>query len=108
MKSVPDIAEEFSFLDEYKAKQQNSQDYRFNPGVGADIAKKAHVARDVRGVELGKPLTFDNSRHEFEKLLTWIWSLILDHSCDNVVFGVEPTGHRDPGHGQAYLSPYPG
>jgi transposase len=39
--------------------------------IGADIAKKVHVARasDVRGVELGKPLTFDNSRHGFEKLL---------------------------------------
>ncbi len=63
--------------------------------VGADIAKKVHVARacDVRGVELGKPLTFDNTRHGFERLITWIQSLMLDHSCDNVVFGVEPTGH---------------
>ncbi|MCL6443095.1 MAG: IS110 family transposase [Alicyclobacillus sp.] len=63
--------------------------------VGADIAKKVHVARasNVRGVELGKPLTFDNTRHGFEKLLTWIRSLMLDHSCDNVIFGVEPTGH---------------
>lgn len=63
--------------------------------VGADIAKKVHVARasDVRGIELGKPSTFDNSRFGFEKLLTWIRSLMLDHSCDNVVFGVEPTGH---------------
>ncbi|WP_067935152.1 IS110 family transposase [Alicyclobacillus kakegawensis] len=63
--------------------------------VGADIAKKVHVARasDVRGVELGKPLTFDNTRHGFGRLLTWIQSLMVDHSCDNVVFGVEPTGH---------------
>jgi transposase len=63
--------------------------------IGADIAKKVHVARasDVRGVELGKPLTFDNSRHGFEKLLAWIRSLMQDHSCDNVIFGVEPTGH---------------
>jgi transposase len=63
--------------------------------VGADIAKKVHVARasDVRGVELGKPLSFDNSRRGFEKLLTWIRSLMVDHSFDNVVFGVEPTGH---------------
>ena len=63
--------------------------------VGADIARKVHVARtsDVRGVEFGKPLTFDNSRHGFEKLLTWIRSLMGDHSFDNVVFGVEPTGH---------------
>ena len=38
--------------------------------VGADIAKKVHVARasDVRGVELGKPLTFDNSRRGFEEI----------------------------------------
>jgi transposase len=63
--------------------------------IGADIAKKVHVARasDMRGIELGKPLTFDNSRHGFEKLLTWIRSIMLDHSFDNVVFGVEPTGH---------------
>lgn len=63
--------------------------------IGADIAKKVHVARacDTRGVELGKPLTFENSRHGFVNLLTWIRSLMLDHSCDNVVFGVEPTGH---------------
>jgi transposase len=28
-----------------------------------------------------------------EKLLTWIRSIMLDHSFDNVVFGVEPAGH---------------
>ncbi|MCI0184943.1 hypothetical protein MM817_03240 [Acidibacillus sp. S0AB] len=63
--------------------------------VGADIAKKVHVARacDVRGVELGKTLTFHNTRHGFVGLLKWIQSLMVDHSCDNVVFGVEPTGH---------------
>ena len=63
--------------------------------IGADIAKKVHVARacNVRGVELGKPLTFDNTRHGFERLRTWIQSLMVDHSCDNIVFGVEPTGH---------------
>ena len=63
--------------------------------VGADIAKKVHVARasDVRGVELGKPLTFDNTRRGFEKLLTWIRWFMVDHNCDNVVFGVEPTAH---------------
>ncbi|MCY0895632.1 MAG: transposase [Alicyclobacillaceae bacterium] len=63
--------------------------------VGADIAKKVHVARasDVRGVELGKPQTFDTTRHGLERLLTWIQSLMFEHSYDNVVFGVEPTGH---------------
>lgn len=63
--------------------------------VGADIAKKVHVARasDARGLELGKPLSFDNSRRGMEKLLAWMRTLIVDHGCDNVVFGVEPTGH---------------
>ena len=63
--------------------------------IGADIAKKVHVARacDVRGVELGTPITFDNGRSGFVRLHTWIRSLMLHHSCDNVVFGVEPTGH---------------
>lgn len=63
--------------------------------VGADIAKRVHVARacNARGVELGKPLTFENSRSHFEKLMTWIRSLMVDHACDNVILGVEPTGH---------------
>ncbi|GMA65605.1 IS110 family transposase (plasmid) [Alicyclobacillus fastidiosus] len=40
-----------------------------------------------------RPYPFDNSRHGFEKLLTWIESLKLDHGCDQVIVGVEPTGH---------------
>ena len=63
--------------------------------VGADIAKKVHVARasNVRGIELGKSLSFDNSRQGFEKLLSWIRVLMADHGVDNVVLGMEPTGH---------------
>lgn len=63
--------------------------------VGADIAKKVHVARasDVRGIELGKPLSFENRRDGFERLLSWIEVLKVDHGCDNVILGVEPTGH---------------
>jgi transposase len=63
--------------------------------VGADIAKKVHVARacDVRGVELGSPLTFQNGRRGFRGLLNWMRSLMEEHSFDNVIFGVEPTGH---------------
>ena len=63
--------------------------------IGADIAKKVHVARasNARGVELGKSLSFDNSRRGLEKLLAWMRTLMADHDLDNVVFGVEPTGH---------------
>ena len=63
--------------------------------IGTDIAKKVHVARasNVRGIELGRPLSFDNSRHGFEKLMAWIRTLMGDHGCDHVVLGMEPTGH---------------
>lgn len=63
--------------------------------VGADIAKKVHVARasDARGIELGKPLSFDNRRDGFERLLAWIEVRKVNHGCDNVILGVEPTGH---------------
>jgi len=63
--------------------------------VCADISKWIHVARasDARGVELGKPLSFDNSRRGMEKLLTWMRTLMAGHGCDSVIFGVEPTGY---------------
>lgn len=40
--------------------------------VGVDIAKFKHVARaqDYRGVEFGKPITFENNRESFELFLS--------------------------------------
>ncbi|KUO95788.1 IS110 family transposase [Ferroacidibacillus organovorans] len=63
--------------------------------IGADIAKKVHIARasNARGIELGKSLSFDNTRHGMDKLLMWMRSIMADHACDNIIFGVEPTGH---------------
>ena len=63
--------------------------------VGIDIAKEKHVARaqDFRGVEVGKTLTFQNSRSGFNSLLKWISELSAQHSKNNTVVGVEPTGH---------------
>ncbi|WEH08499.1 transposase [Alicyclobacillus fastidiosus] len=63
--------------------------------VGADIAKKVYVARasDARGIELGKPLSFDNTRDGFERLLSWLETLMVEYGFDNVILGVEPTGH---------------
>lgn len=42
--------------------------------VGADIAKKIHVARavDLRGMELGKECVFHNDREGLTKLTEWI------------------------------------
>ncbi len=62
--------------------------------VGADIAKKKHVARaqDFRGIEFGKALTFQNTRKGFIKLLNWMKSLAIEHGKREVVLGLEPTG----------------
>lgn len=63
--------------------------------VGADIAKYSHIARavDFRGMELGKKLAFSQSQSGFRQLLFWIKSLMKQHSKQQVLFGIEPTGH---------------
>jgi transposase len=62
--------------------------------VGADIAKHKHYARavDFRGVELGKTIAFSQSQSGFRQLLFWIKSLMKQHSKQQVLFGIEPTG----------------
>lgn len=79
----------------YKQNQRIQQINEFTLVVGADIAKHSHVARaqDFRGIELGKPLPFTNSRDGFHRLLSWIRSLMNSFSKQHVVFGMEPTGH---------------
>jgi transposase len=60
----------------YKMKQkQNQRITRISEGtlvVGADIAKKIHIARavDFRGIELGKDCVFSNDREGLTKLAT--------------------------------------
>lgn len=63
--------------------------------VGADIAKKVHVARavDFRGIELGKDCVFHNDQAGLTKLATWMKELEQTHGKSDIVFGVEPTGH---------------
>ncbi|MRG29085.1 IS110 family transposase [Laceyella tengchongensis] len=63
--------------------------------VGADIAKNKHYARavDFRGIELGKTIAFSQSQSGFNQLLFWIKSLMKQHSKQQVLFGIEPTGH---------------
>lgn len=83
----------------YKMKQkQNQRITRISETtlvVGADIAKKIHVARavDFRGIELGKDCEFYNDREGLTKLATWMKGLQEVHSKSEIVFGVEPTGH---------------
>uniref|UniRef100_UPI000471F96F IS110 family transposase n=1 Tax=Paenibacillus zanthoxyli TaxID=369399 RepID=UPI000471F96F len=63
--------------------------------VGADIAKKTHVARavDFRGIELGKDCVFSNDQEELTKLAAWMKELGRIHDKADIVFGIEPTGH---------------
>ncbi|WP_258112373.1 IS110 family transposase [Alicyclobacillus sp. SP_1] len=80
------------------AKNVNAKIQRITEGtlvVGIDIAKYTHVARSVdwRGIELGKPLTFENTRTGLGNLEKWLENLKRSHSKDDVLIGMEPTGH---------------
>ncbi|RCW40332.1 IS110 family transposase [Paenibacillus prosopidis] len=63
--------------------------------VGVDIAKFKHVARaqDYRGVEFGKPITFENNREGFELFVSWFWKISTEQGFLDVIVGMEPTGH---------------
>jgi len=63
--------------------------------VGIDIAKKTHVARaqDFRGIQFGKPISFENNILGFESLLYWIKEMEKKHDKTETIFGMETTGH---------------
>ncbi|MBN2981756.1 IS110 family transposase [Cohnella algarum] len=63
--------------------------------IGTDIAKTNHVARafNYRGIELGKRCLFTNDEIGLLNLLSWMESLKQEHQMDDVILGVEPTGH---------------
>lgn len=63
--------------------------------VGVDIAKEKHVARaqDFRGIEYGKTLNFANSNKGFCEFFNWFTKLCAEHAKDNIIVGMEPTGH---------------
>jgi transposase len=77
---------------------QNQKITQISPStliIGVDIAKFKHVARaqDFRGVDLGKPTSFENSLEGFEDFVHWFQSIMLEHGCKDVIVGMEPTGH---------------
>lgn len=63
--------------------------------VGVDIAKFKHVARaqDNRGVEFGKPITFENTQAGFELFVSWYQQIVTERGFQDVIVGMEPTGH---------------
>lgn len=63
--------------------------------VGIDIGSTTQYARafDWRGIELGKVFKFSNSREGFESFKTWMQCLKDRNHKDDVIVGIEPTGH---------------
>ncbi|MBC8060699.1 MAG: IS110 family transposase [Clostridiaceae bacterium] len=63
--------------------------------IGIDIAKEVQYARafDYRGIELGKVISFENTAAGFKVFADWIKSLANQKQKNNIVVGLEPTGH---------------
>ena len=64
--------------------------------VGIDIGSETHYARafDWRGYEYSKkPFVFNNDEEGFEAFRVWIEELRNEHGKDQVIPGMEPTGH---------------
>ena len=63
--------------------------------VGVDIAKEIQWARFVnyRGLELGKALKFRNNKNGFDSILASIEAICKNKRFDDVIVGMEPTGH---------------
>ena len=67
--------------------------------VGVDVAKTVHWARfvDYRGMEVGKTVTFTSDKSGFENIVTQIEKIINSKikkaAYEQVVIGMEPTGH---------------
>ncbi|MFR9707814.1 IS110 family transposase [Paenibacillus sp. MB22_1] len=81
-----------------QSSKQNQRILRISEStlvIGTDIAKRNHVARafNYRGIELGKRCLFTNDDNGLNNLLAWARNLQQEHSMNDIVMGVEPTGH---------------
>ena len=64
--------------------------------LGCDVGSDFHYIRaiDVRGRELSKEaFKFSNTAEGFQSALTWAKQIAAEHSKDQIVLGLEPTGH---------------
>ena len=63
--------------------------------VGIDVAKEQHYAQitDCRGIALMKPFKVNNNMDGFESLLAKVKDLGKKYSSDQVMIGMEPSGH---------------
>ena len=63
--------------------------------IGIDIAKEVQYARafDYRGIELSKVQSFENTSEGFKIFEEWSRSLAKENQKNNIIVGLEPTGH---------------
>ena len=64
--------------------------------VGCDVGSETHYARaiDTRGRELSKSaFSFSNSAEGFQSAKEWAVKLAAAHNKNQIVMGLEPTGH---------------
>lgn len=63
--------------------------------IGIDIGKEVQYARafDYRGIELSKVKSFENTAEGFKVFEDWVRSLTKEKLKNNIVVGMEPTGH---------------
>jgi transposase len=63
--------------------------------IGVDIASQTQYARafDNRGIEIGKLIKFANNVEGFKNFASWCGELKQKHQKQQIVVGMEPTGH---------------
>ncbi|MFW5804619.1 MAG: IS110 family transposase [bacterium] len=63
--------------------------------MGIDIGKEKHAARafNFRGIEFDKVIYFENSEYGFKSLQEWVLNIAAIHCKEEVIIGLEPTGH---------------
>ena len=63
--------------------------------IGIDIGKEVQFARafDYRGIELSKIQSFENTLEGFKIFEKWAKSVATEHRKNNIIVGLEPTGH---------------
>ncbi|WP_155971826.1 IS110 family transposase, partial [Paenibacillus sp. Soil522] len=80
-------------------KAQNQRVERISTStlvIGIDIAKEKHAAQAInfRGIVLtNRPIMFSNDHAGFEHLISSIRKLQKMHNLNDVVVGMESTGH---------------
>jgi transposase len=63
--------------------------------VGVDVAKRFHWMQAMRfnGISIGKAFNIKNTKEGFESLVAKIEQLKQVTGCQQVIVGMEPTGH---------------